>query len=476
MATQQTVAQRLYDLLITRGLEPETKNPKTGRDVPPAEARVMSFDFVTTNGRNYGTAVLVLGDDQELMLFYGDNLGRSMEPEDKDEWYQFMHQLKQFSTRNDFSTFTPRNLNQFKHHMASMTDIKEGLFESYYGTRQISYMGEPTQARLMIRHNRTLGEGDARHRHIQALFIETQEGERFRLPFTSLTGGRAMLEHVRQGGRPYDVRGVHIADMIQEAKLLSRFRRASQGRVLEGVTQEVVTRADVYYQNLRENLRGLATGRGYQAYFETWQPHEPAQSDALVEDLKQLFVEQTLDARIEAVLPLLARLQETPIKEADIFENWATRLAEGTWSIPDTPESKNKLVNLLAQELPVGPDATNAREQLYDLFGDDDLFNRLSDLADRDPDADARDVIRGRAAELGIELDVGASAPDLTRRPAPGQQDTEQVDEQGVAEGDNLATFVGPNEDSTDAMDHRGAVTDSFSEDLARIKSLALSK
>jgi hypothetical protein len=31
-------------------------------------------------------------------------------------------------------------------------------------------------------------------------------------------------------------------------------------------------------------------------------------------------------------------------------------------------------------------------------------------------------------------------------------------------------------EDSTDAMDHRGAVTDSFTEDLARLKSLALSK
>ena len=51
-----------------------------------------------------------------------------------------------------------------------------------------------------------------------------------------------------------------------------------------------------------------------------------------------------------------------------------------------------------------------------------------------------------------------------------------QIGQQGVAEGDNLATFVGPNEDSTDAMDHRGAVTDSFYEDLARIKTLALSK
>mgnify|MGYP003333086818 CR=1 FL=1 len=49
-------------------------------------------------------------------------------------------------------------------------------------------------------------------------------------------------------------------------------------------------------------------------------------------------------------------------------------------------------------------------------------------------------------------------------------------DEDDLAEGDNLATFVGPNEDSTDVMDHRGAVTDSFTEDLARIKTLALSK
>jgi len=51
-----------------------------------------------------------------------------------------------------------------------------------------------------------------------------------------------------------------------------------------------------------------------------------------------------------------------------------------------------------------------------------------------------------------------------------------RLNEKGIDEGDNLATFVGPNEDSTDAMDHRGAVTDSFYEDLARIKRLALSK
>ena len=486
MATKQTISQRLYDLLVTRGFDPHTVDPKTGRDVPAGEARVMRFDYVSSSGRNYGTAVLILGDDQQLMLFFGDNLGRGMEEGDRDEWFQFLQQLKQFATRNDFHTFSPLNLNQLRHHVAGMSTVKEGLFESYYGTRQVSYMGEPTQARLMIRHSRNLGEGDARHRHIQTLFVETHEGERFRLPFVSLAGGRAMLEHVRQGGRPYDVRGVHIAGMVQEAKLLSRFRRASQGRVVEGVTQTVIEQADAYYQTLRHDLHSLASSRGYHTYFESWSPAQVADTDALVENIKQLFVQQTLDHRIEEALPLLARIQGSTMKETEIFESWIDNLAEGTWALPDTPEAKKKLQQILSQELPVGPDATNATEQLYDLFGDDELFDRLADLADRDPDADARDVIRGRASELGVELqdqpvqtvlpDQTTSA-DLTRRAAPGQKDTEQVDENlpDVAEGDNLATFVGPNEDSTDAMDHRGAVTDSFYEDLAKIKRLALS-
>jgi hypothetical protein len=457
MATQQTISQRLYDLLATRGFDPQTLDAKTGRDVPPADAQVLKFDYTSSTGKNYGTAVIVLSDDQQLILFFGDNLGKSMESPDKDEWFQFLQQLSQFATRNDFNTFSPQNLNQLKQYAAGIAAIREGLFEGYYGTRQVSYMGKTTEARLMIRHNRTLGEDDARHRHIQSLFIETQDGERFRLPFVSLAGGRAMLEHVRQGGRPYDIRGSHIANMVQEAKLLSRFRRASQGRMLEGVTQEVASRADVYYQNLRENLRSLAHARGYQNYFETWAPDEAAQSDALVEDLKQLFVEKTLDHRIEEALPLLARIQEQPMKEAEIFESWINNLSEGTWALPDTPEAVKKLKKLMAQELPVGPDATNATEQLYELFGDDELFDRLGDLADRDPDADARDIIRGRASELGIDLDepgdsnTDAVEPD-TAEPQATEPQTEPAPEQ-PAVADNTQLPVMPVAESRNTDD-----------------------
>jgi hypothetical protein len=88
------------------------------------------------------------------------------------------------------------------------------------------------------------------------------------------------------------------------------------------------------------------------------------------------------------------------MKEATIFEAWADRLVEGTWSTPDTPEKQAKLADLLSKELIVGADATNATEQLYDLIGDDELFDQLQALADQDANADARDLVYERLQEL----------------------------------------------------------------------------
>ena len=94
------------------------------------------------------------------------------------------------------------------------------------------------------------------------------------------------------------------------------------------------------------------------------------------------------------------------MKEANIFETWADQLTEGTWQTPDTPEKQAKLVELLSKDLPVGADATNATEQLYDLLGDDELFDQLQALADRDANADARQVVLNRMQELDQDPDV----------------------------------------------------------------------
>lgn len=466
MAQEHSISQDLYDLLSTQNFDPETTD-QAGQPSQPGEGSVYSFDYVGGSGKNYGTAVLVLGDDNDLMFFFGDNLGKSMEEPDKSEWFQFLQQLSQFATQHRY-TWSPKNLNQLKHTMAGMAAIKEGLFEGYYGSRKVSYAGEPTQARLMIKHNKTLGENDARFRYVESLFIETADAERFKLPFKNLAGGRAMLEHVRQGGKPYDVRGNHIAEMVSEISTLARFNRASHGRVLEGVTQEIVTEAQAYYKSLRESLKHLASSRGYNRYFESWSPADINSQEGLVEDIKTMFVEQTLDSRIEDALPLLAKIQQQgkQMKEADIFENWINTLSEGTWALPDTPESQEKLNQLMSGELIVGPDATNATELLYDIVGDDVLFDRLHELAEQDPRANIWDDsdVQARLQELGIQMPepVAATEP-APAEPAPEVTPTEPaptapqqpVAESQMSEVDLLMQDIGTGEaDIYDVMAH----------------------
>jgi len=454
MAQELNIEQKLADLLDTRDFYPETLG-KDGRPADAAEAKTFTFDYVSGSGKNYGTMVIVLANDNEMMIMYGDNLGKTMEdPDDRDEFFEFQQQLMELANRNRWDG-TLMDISKLKRVQAGIAAIKEGLFEGYYGNKRTSYSGEPTEARLVINHNRMLGENDKRYRYVESLFIETADRERFKLAFTNLAGGRAMLEHVRQGGKPYDIRGSHINEMVTEMKVLSRFNRASQGRVVEGVTQEITEQAHTYYQSLRESMKRMGTPRGYAHYFESWHPAEIGEQEELVENIKTMFIEQTLDTRIEEALPLLARIQQqgNAMKEADIFESWINTLAEGTWNLPETPQQLQKLKEMMSKELVVGPDATNATEQLYDLVGDDELFDRLGELAERDPRANAWNdtKVMARLQELGIDTtgqEPAGVEPDGTEpgiqpeQPVAPTQDMPQEPPMApISEADDIATF-----------------------------------
>lgn len=433
---QHTPARQLFDLLVSRNLDPELLDSAGKPASDPAEAEIFSFDFVTESGNNYGTVVIMLGDDNNLEVFFGDNVGRTMEGSDKNEWYSFLEQLKHFSTKN-LLDFGLKNINRLRYSMQGQAAIKEGLFESWRGTKTVSYNDRPEAVRLMIKHKKPIGEGDARYRYIESLYVETADGERFKLPFTKLSGGRAMVEHVRNGGRPYDARGQHIVSMIEELNVLSRFRRANHGKMFEGDTEALINETNTYYETLNRVLKGLGTRRGYTNYFETWNPAEISEQDVVIENIKHMFVKETIDSRIEQALPILARIQQQgkAMKEANIFETWANRLMEGTWATPETPEQKQQLVDLLSAELPVGADALNATEQLYDILGDDMLFDQLEALADQDADADARQVIFNRMQELASDPNIAEVIAQLNVDAEPAEVDTELKVNQEIDEG-----------------------------------------
>jgi hypothetical protein len=381
---------------------------------------MFTFDWKTPS-KNYGTVVILIGQDRNLKIFFGDNLGRTMEREDKSDWYDFLNQLKQFSVRNNLMNFEIENINRLKYNMQGMAAIKEGLFEGYYGNRKTSYSDQPKQTRLVIKHNRTLGEDDARFRYVESLFVETGDDQRFRLPFTNLIGGRAMARHIAEGGTPYDAFGQHICEIVKEMNILNKFVRASRNKQFDGEAADLAETAVRHYQDLKAKAKRIISQRGYLQELQTFDPAEITNADAVAEDIRNMFIEQSLDARIEEAIPVLARLsarKDTSMKEIAEFESWAHTVTEGTWATPDTPESEKKLQQLLAKELPVGADATNATEQLYDVFGDDVLFDQLADLAAKDANADARPLVQARLAELGINIEVPADQVPAPADPA----------------------------------------------------------
>jgi len=448
-----TPARKLYDLLASKDFEPEILDSAGKPATDPSQAEIFSFNFRAESGKDYGTVVIMLSDTGDLEVYCADNVGKTMEGADKTEWFAFLEQLKNFAVRTNRMNFGIKNLNHLRYSMQGQAAIREGLFESWQGKKDVSWNAGATESRLMIKHKRSLGEGEARFRYVESLFIETADGERYKLPFRNLTAGKAMLEHVRTGGRPYDLRGQHIAEMVTELTLLSRFRRANTGKLLEGDTATLVEQATVYFETLKTNLKSLATRRGYETYFETWSPMELSEEEVVIEGLKHLFVTQSIDQRIEEALPLIARIQqqENAMKEAAIFESWADQLMEGVWQLPDTPEKQAKLVELLSKDLPVGADAINAKEQLYDLIGDDILFDQLMDLADEDANADARQVILNRMQEMGeypdvmkvitsLNIDATAEMNPPEQTPADLGSDEDKVEE--MLGGDASDKFI----------------------------------
>jgi hypothetical protein len=444
---ENTAQNQLYDLLVTRDFDPKMKDVSgpdlSGKDVSdPAEADMFTFDWKTPN-KNYGTVVILIGQNRNLKIFFGDNIGRSMDRGDKDAWYEFLYQLKQFTVRNNLMSFEIDNINRLKYNIQGMAAIREGLFEGYYGTRKVSYSDQPKQTRLVIKHNRTLGEDDARFRYVESLYVETSDDQRFRLPFTNLIGGRAMARHVSEGGTPYDTFGQHISEIVKEMNILNKFVRASKNKQFDTAAADLAETAVRHYQDLKAKAKRMISQRGYLEELQAFDPAEITDSDALAEDIRNMFIEQSLDSRIEAAIPVLARLsrpRDKDMQEIAEFESWAESVTEGTWAIPNTAQTKKQLQQLMAKELPVGPDATNATEQLYDVLGDDELYDQLIDLSTQDPDADARPLIQARLAELGITIEMpaepvpepAAAEPPSAQTPPPEPVQAENLDVDGV--------------------------------------------
>jgi hypothetical protein len=407
MPTVDNINSQVHDALVSRDFHIKLLDKQGKEIIDPQEAVMYSFDL-TFNDRNYGTVVVVVTQNNELEIYFGDNIGATMDEQDRDRWYEFLQEMRMIAKRSRLR-FNVQNLSKLKYTMQGMAAMKEGLFESYYGNRRVSYSDQPKKVKLVIKHDKTLDEQDKRYRHIESLFVETADGERFKVPSKNLSHGKMLARHVAEGGTPYDAFGQHITDVVKEIATMGRFLQATRGRQYDESAMDLITKAQHHYADLKRKAKRVMTRRGYFVERDQFDPVAIQPHEQTVDEIKNLFVERRIDDRITEALPVIRRLMDQQLggmKEVAEFEDWTNQVIEGTWNLPDTPEAKAKLTDLMSQEMPVGADANNAIEQLYDLIGDDVLFDRLHELAKLDPNTNIwmdQEVVE-RLKQLGIDV------------------------------------------------------------------------
>jgi len=81
-------------------------------------------------------------------------------------------------------------------------------------------------------------------------------------------------------------------------------------------------------------------------------------------------------------------------------------IKEGTWALPDSSKAKAELKKLMSKPIKLGKEGDEASDKLYALIGDDELFDDLYVAGKKNPNGDARDVVKKHMKRLGIKEEV----------------------------------------------------------------------
>jgi len=436
--------------------------------INPEQARFFDFDY--TEGQNpIGHVSISLAEPNSMKVYFSNGITEGMDDGQKTNWYGFLKELRQFAKRRllsfDTRDIAKDNLDKRDYEFLSQNAqpkpqtnmIQKSVGESLmsestmYGSKTMSYQ-KLMDTRLIIKHSHAVMDDTqpgARTRNINALFVENQDGERFKYPFIHLAGARAMQRHVANGGLPYDDLGKSITQMSEEIAQLKSFGNyVVRNDLMNSDTNSVVERSTEYLNHLREQIKALSKQSHYEAYRENFQanPNEEIPQD-VVEDFKQKFTVRSFKEDIATVFPVLYRLMkegntigyddivamtQQEINNEDLtvetedndpfaqFENWVMGLGEDSAVTSEDPEEQaaalQGLQELVGQHFPAGVDGTNAIESLKGLIEDPELYKRIKEQAAQDPDACVRPLVKDwlefNAPEALEQLDFGDMVDD----------------------------------------------------------------
>ena len=430
----ENIADELFNKVRSR-FDNVTIGNEDGKVVDdPQQARFFNFEYVSRDGTKHGTLTLNILDNKSLKATFSKGMALDFTPEQETEWQQFLRNLRHFARRNMLSfdirdinrnSLTKRDVEQTAKQRSSYKSHDAPVTESiqWHGTTRTSIQ-EFGSTRLIVRHSEAVNEEQpgARSRKIESMFVETAEGERFRMPYNRLSLGRAMAQHLAHGGKIYDEAGQHIQQMAEEMSNLSFFVRNTRHRQFEDTeTTGMVESAIERYKILRQGLNRMSKTKGYYEFAETFVPEGNIEEDYDIDALKERFVKKMFDDRLTAALPYVYRAyQSRHVGEAKFvgeFEDWADNVNEAQLSEPDLEE----LLRLMSEPIRAGEEGQDAIAAISGVVDSDELKDLITQAAQiQGPDTDVRKIIDDYFVENYPEYQTQLNT---IASPVPNQED-----------------------------------------------------
>jgi len=319
MSINNTISNDLF--LKLKGHFPQVRlgNEQGMSTVDPNEAVFFDFDFAP-NGEKLANVSISIADQESMKIFYSTDILESDDPMSKKRWFNFLKEMRRFA-KSKLLNFEPKdiikkNLDKRDYEFLSKTQEKTKDLtmseSSLYGSTRSSYQ-KLENTKLIIRHSKRIEEDspNSRTRNIDALFIESENGERFKYPFVHLAGARAMQRHVSNGGSPYDDFGQYVVSLSENIYSLRRFNHlVNRAAFLENTDVSGIARAAKNKSvSLKKTLESIQKQKNYVAMKESFQSIQKKEIDSdMLEQLKDRFTLHQFNEELTELFPYITDL------------------------------------------------------------------------------------------------------------------------------------------------------------------------
>jgi hypothetical protein len=339
MSPIQIISQDVFDKVRSRFQNLEMGDETGAVTIDPTEARFFDFDFVN-EGVNLGRVSISLNDTGSLKVYYSQGITENQDDMAKKMWYNFLREMRLFAMRRllrfDTRDIAKDNLDKNDFQYLATKSSKEqamSMNESRWSPKSTKKTSRAVRGRteVIVRHNEAVDElyagARSQPKKIKAIFIQNQDGERFKYPFIHPAGAFAMAQHVDHGGVPHDTAGKAIMNMSEQIAQLQEFSRHVRSATLHDDATGIVERTGQRLQELKSQVAALGMRHHYESWMETFvgsDADETVLDDVTMEQYKQKFTETNFKEEIAKFFPLIHKIMsetntidlESYVKEA----------------------------------------------------------------------------------------------------------------------------------------------------------------